>query len=109
MEIWQGIYYHLAGVIFYSRFIFSPSSAEKDSFLAHRHISAMSCPAGTWQPVVLGKESHSQTRLEVLPWIFLFPGHVVWAAALLIFIRSCLQPVIGVQGGQTGLAELCAG
>lgn len=39
LEIWQGIYYHLAGVIFYSRFIFSPAVQKRTAFCTQTCLS----------------------------------------------------------------------
>lgn len=111
LEIWQGIYYHLAGVIFYSRFIFFPSSAEKDSFL-HTDMS-QPCPAqqvrGSWWCWVknlssrAGWKSYHGYSCSQDVWCLLLPCSFSSEAAL------ALQAVIGVQGGQIGLTEPCAG
>lgn len=90
MEIWQGVYCHLDGVIFSTLDLFFPQHYRREQLYTHRCVSAKSCPAGAW--VAGGVGFTLKTNFNTTCWILqCFPSTMAFpvVAAIKAFAFWC--------------------
>ena len=95
-------------LFFYSRFIFFPQHCREGQLYAHRHVSAVSCPAGM---PMSGKEAHSRVGW---PSVLVYscsrnPGCRLLPCSFSSKAAVASQWVTGLQGMWMRLTGSCAG